>query len=85
MRASIYGLPAGFRTHVGIIGALDVMGTKMRGLQTMFVYPRKSGAHALGQNGVFGCGWFGTQLFCTAGVVQWSQDGIGVRSCWYGS
>ena len=36
IRASICGLPVGFQTHEGSIGALVVAGTVMEGLRTTF-------------------------------------------------
>ena len=36
IRAGICGLPVGFRTHEGIIGAPVVGGTVMEGLRTTF-------------------------------------------------
>ena len=56
IRASTFGVPVGFWTHEGSIGALVVMGTLIEGLRTTFAYPRESGAHASGQKGDVGDG-----------------------------
>ncbi len=49
IRAGIFGLPVGFRTHEDSIGAPVAGGTVMVGLRT-------SGAHASGQKGDVGDG-----------------------------
>ncbi len=36
IRAGICGLPVGFRTHEGVIGAPVAVGTDMEGLHTTF-------------------------------------------------
>ncbi len=48
IRASIFGLPAGSRIHVGATGVPGVTGTEIEGLRTTFALPRESGAHASG-------------------------------------
>ncbi len=55
IRAGIFGVPVGFRTHEGVTG-VPVMGTWMEGFRTTFAYPRESGAHASGRKGVSGEG-----------------------------
>ena len=55
IRAGIFGVLVGFRTHEGLIGAL-VVGTWMEGFRVTFAYPCESGAHASGQKGDVGDG-----------------------------
>ncbi len=55
IRAGIFGVPVGFRTHEGLIGA-PVVGTRIEGLCATFAYPRKLGAHASGQKRDLGDG-----------------------------